>query len=64
MKVYIEKEQKKLEIDFSGTADSLIKQLSLNKETVIVVVNNNLVTEDEVLVNSDEVKFLSVVSGG
>jgi sulfur carrier protein ThiS len=42
----------------------LLEQLSLSKETHLVIVNDRLVTEDYRLGIDDEVKLIRVVSGG
>lgn len=64
MKVYIEKQNKTINIKFNGTVKMLITKLKLNIETVLVVKNNELVSEDEGLKDSDMVSVLSVISGG
>jgi len=42
----------------------LLEQLALNRESHLVVVNNNLVTEDSRLEKDDEVRVIRVISGG
>ena len=42
----------------------LLEQLSLSRETHLVIVNDRLVTEDYRLGIDDEVKLIRVVSGG
>lgn len=64
MKIYIEKTNKQLSFKFSGKVKSLLKKLDLNPEVVLVIKNNVLVTEEDLLKNADEVKILSVISGG
>lgn len=64
MKVFIEREEKELEIKFSGTVKELMKKLNLNPEVFIVSKNGEVVTEDELLDDKDKIDFLSVVSGG
>ena len=64
MEIHIDKPKKSIKKEFCGTVNELLKELKLNKETVIVVRNGELVTEEESLKNSDKVKILSVVSGG
>lgn len=64
MKIYIEKEDKTIEIKFVGNSKQLLKKLNINSETVILTKNNELVSENEKLDNNDIVKILSVVSGG
>ncbi|RMF05907.1 hypothetical protein D6764_03630 [Candidatus Woesearchaeota archaeon] len=64
MRVFIERQSKWLDLDFSGPAIDLVKKLNLNIEEVIISRNNEIVTEDTVLSNGDTVKLLSVLSGG
>ncbi len=40
------------------------EKLNINLEEVIITKNNELVTEEAKLKNKDELKFLSVISGG
>lgn len=64
MKVFIERESTTKKIKFNGTVSKLLKQLRLNPAAVLVAKNNNLVTEEDELNDKDEVKILSVISGG
>ena len=64
MIVNIEKDQERKEIDFSGNVSKLLDLLRINRETVIVVKNNEILDENAIIENSDEVSILSVVSGG
>jgi len=64
MKVYVEKENKYLEINKSLSGEQLLKDLNINPTTVILVKNNEVILSDELLSETDEVKILSVVSGG
>ncbi len=63
MKVFIEREDKEKEVK-AGTIKELLKKLNINPVTVIVAKNNELVTEDEKLNEKDEIKIISVISGG
>ena len=64
MKVFIERENKNKQIKFNGTVSMLLLQLKLNPATVLVARNSTLVTESDKLKDEDEVKILSVISGG
>jgi sulfur carrier protein ThiS len=64
MKVFVEKKNRTKAILFKGTVLILLKKLKINPEEVIVVKNNELVGLDENLVDKDNIKILSVVSGG
>jgi len=64
MKIFIERTKETEEFYFSGRVDELLRKLGFVSEEVLVVKNGELVTEDENLSDEDEVKLLSVVSGG
>ena len=63
MKVYIEGERKYKNVD-GKTINDILSKLKLNPTTVLVAVNNELVTEDYKLKKTDKVKIISVMSGG
>lgn len=63
MKVYIEKIGKTANAKAPSVL-ALLKKLNINPVTVLVVKNGTLVTEDSKLSDKDEIKILSVVSGG
>lgn len=64
MQLYIEKTGRKETISFSGKASELLKKLRINPDTVMVVKNGTLISEDADIKNTDEIKILSVISGG
>ena len=64
MEIFIERENIKKKIKFNGTVSKLLRQLKLNPAAVLVARNSTLVTESDKLNDSDEVKILSVISGG
>ncbi|OGM02899.1 hypothetical protein A3K72_03585 [Candidatus Woesearchaeota archaeon RBG_13_36_6] len=64
MRIYIEREDKKSNIKFEGKVSDLLKRLKTNPETVVVVKNNKVVTQEDKLSNKDNVEILSVISGG
>ena len=64
MKVFIERENLSRSIKFSGKVSKLLQQLKLNPAAVLVARNSSLVTEDDTLSDKDEVKIISVISGG
>ena len=64
MEVIIEKTAKNIELDFTGTARSLLEKLSVNPETVLIVKDGTLITEDDAVDNAEKIELLSVVSGG
>ena len=60
-----EREHNTIKIDLQGkTVFDLLHQLKINPEVVIVVRNNEVITEDEILNDNDIIELLSVVSGG
>ncbi|MEK6964182.1 MAG: MoaD/ThiS family protein [Nanoarchaeota archaeon] len=64
MNIYLEQQNKTLKKKFSGSAKKLLITLGVSSQAVLIIKNGELVTEDEVLKDKDEVKLLSVVSGG
>lgn len=64
MKIFIERENKTKALKFNGKVSKLLHQLKLNPSAVLVAKNGALVTEDDSLSDRDEVKILSVISGG
>mgnify|MGYP001610777888 FL=1 len=64
--VFIDRENKNttMELDKSSIVADLLKKLSINPVTVIVSRDNELILEDENLNDNDEIKILSVISGG
>jgi sulfur carrier protein len=64
MEVFIEKGDEKRKMRFSGSVAKLLSLLKLSPESVVVVKDGEVVTEDELLSDKDKVKILSVVSGG
>ncbi|MEK6946367.1 MAG: MoaD/ThiS family protein [Nanoarchaeota archaeon] len=66
VKVFVDRENKniKIELDNNFSVLGLLKKLKINPVTVIVSRNNELILEDEKLNDQDEIKILSVISGG
>lgn len=65
LQLYFEKDNCTDKITFSGkTVQELLQHLKINSETVLVVRNNEIITEEETLQNKDKLELLSVVSGG
>ncbi|MCF7871670.1 MoaD/ThiS family protein [Candidatus Woesearchaeota archaeon] len=64
MKIIIEKTKQEKDIEFIGTAEKLLKELKINKEEVIIAKNGKLITLETKLEENDEIKILSVISGG
>ena len=64
MKVFIERINKEKNIEFAGLVSDLLTNLKINSQTVLVVRESELLTDVDVLENDDNIKILSVVSGG
>lgn len=64
MLIQIERGNRKEELNFSGKVAELLIKLNINPETVLVAKNNELVIADDELGENDEVRILSVISGG
>ncbi len=63
MKVYIEKTNEHIDIKAKSVKE-LLDKLKINPTTVLVSRNNKLVSGDIKVNENDEVKIISVVSGG
>jgi len=55
---------KNWEMKSGMTARDAIKKIGVDPESVLVLVNDKLVTDDLVLKDTDTVKLIAVVSGG
>lgn len=66
MEIYIEKDDKKLSKSIEGeiSCEEILKELDISNESVLLVKNGNVCLEDETITDEDELKILSVVSGG
>ncbi len=63
--VFQERENLTKKVPFKGhTVKDLLHQLKINAEAVIVVKNNEVITEDHPLKDQDKLELLSVISGG
>ena len=63
MKVFYDREKKTTDVKAKSVKE-MLKEMNILKNSVIVVVNNEVVTDDYVFKKDDKVKLLSVVSGG
>ena len=61
--VFLEREDKEETVNVNSITE-IFEKLNVNKDTVLLVKNNELITEDEPLNENDEIKLLSVISGG
>ncbi|MFH1376589.1 MAG: MoaD/ThiS family protein [Candidatus Woesearchaeota archaeon] len=63
IKVYVDNKNKNLSIDAKNIKE-IIDKLKINASEFIIVKNDELVTSETNIKNGDNIKFLSVVSGG
>ncbi len=63
IKVFIERENKNKVINVNEI-NEIFTKLKINPNEVLIVKNNELITEDEELNENDYIKLLSVISGG
>jgi sulfur carrier protein len=56
--------EKKWELKGGMTARDAIRKVGLDPEAVLVIRNGELVTDDVILADSDDVRLVSVISGG
>ena len=63
VKVFIERDNKTVNLEANNVRDVLTK-LNINPETVLFARNNELILINTKLDNNDELKLLSVISGG
>ena len=65
LSLFVERTGKKQQHTCSArTVEELLSQLNQNAQDVIVVRNGEVVLEKEPLAHGDEIKLLSVISGG
>ena len=63
--IFNEKENTTENISFNGnTVQELLQQLKINSETVLVIRNKEVLTEEESLKENEKIDLLSVISGG
>ena len=64
MKIYLEREDKEVEIEFEGTVLELLKQLKINHNTVVVDINGTIADFNDRISKDDKIRILDVVTGG
>jgi len=64
--IYVEKTKQKLikYLSQDMTFDSLLKELKINKETVIIAKDGKVVLESDNIGNAKKIEIISVISGG
>ncbi|HSG05966.1 MAG TPA: MoaD/ThiS family protein [Nitrospiria bacterium] len=64
MRVTLQQPLRETEVSGAKTVRQLLRKLDLIPEAVLVIRNNELVTEDEKLREDDLIEIRSVISGG
>jgi sulfur carrier protein ThiS len=64
MEIFIQKTGKRVTLDHSGTAASLLEKLDVNPEVVLIVKDGTLITEKDDVDGAEKIDLLSVISGG
>jgi sulfur carrier protein len=64
MRVLLRNPRRELEIEGPLRVSKLLRQLELNRESVLVVRGDTLVPGDAVLADDDEIEIRPVISGG
>ena len=64
MKIHLRQPPKEIEVTGPKFVRELLKELQLNPEAYLVIRNDDLVTDDEVLKDSDSIEIRPVISGG
>ena len=64
MKVLLRNPRREVEVRGPLTVLSLLERLELNPESVLVIVDDELVTRDARLADTDAVEIRPVISGG
>ncbi|RAP51185.1 MAG: hypothetical protein BZ133_03750 [Methanosphaera sp. SHI613] len=58
------KDVKEIEFEENLKVEDILKREDIPLETVVVKVNNQTVTEDEIVEDNDEVEIIKVIYGG
>lgn len=59
-----ENKEKTIELDINSSVKDLLAKMDVNPVTVIVSRDDNIITEDEKVNDSDKIRLISVISGG
>ena len=59
-----ENKEKTIELDINSSVKDLLAKMNVNPVTVIVSRDDNIITEDEKVNDSDKIRLISVISGG
>lgn len=64
MKVVLRNPRRELDVDGPVRVNTLLERLEINRESVLVIRGDTLVTGDAVLTDDDVVEVRPVISGG
>ena len=64
MRVHLHNPKRELDVPGPMRVTALVKRLGLNREAVLVIRADSLVTGDATLVDTDDVEIRPVISGG
>lgn len=64
MRVHLHNPKRELDVPGPMRVTDLVKRLGLNREAVLVIRADSLVTGDATLVDTDDVEIRPVISGG
>lgn len=66
VKVFYDRENKEntIEVNSNILVKDLLAKMNINPVTVIVSREDNIITEDEELKDNDNIRLISVISGG
>ena len=64
MKIHLRQPSKDIEVTGPKSVRALLKELHLVPEAYLVIRNDDLVTDDEVLKDTDTIEIRPVISGG
>lgn len=64
MKILLRNPRREVEVPGPLRVSALLEQLQLNRESVLVIKGDTLVTADTVLADADYIEIRPVISGG
>jgi sulfur carrier protein len=64
MKVLLRNPRRELEVDGPLSVVALLRRLDINRESVLVIKGDTLVTADALLDDADTIEIRPVISGG